>query len=309
LYLTQGLMYGIGGSLAFYSTISLSSQWFRRHRGLAGGVAYSGSGIGGIVYSEVAKVFLAQSPTTGHIWALRVVSFMSLGILLVATFLARERFPAGHGYVPSGKKGIAAVFDFSLLHNRTFSLLAIMGCLCTFGFLGPFYLTPSYATFLGLASSDGATLSTILSAVSGLGRIFLGLAADRFGKINSLFICTLVGGLVCMVYWPFAHTFPALVGYVVMYGLFGGGFIGLLPPVVAIFVRPERLANAMGVLFCIQALGLYSGSIIAAAILDSTAPNTNYLPAMMYCGSVTVAASILVFLLKMRVNKSLLAII
>ncbi|KAI9228504.1 MAG: major facilitator superfamily domain-containing protein [Piptocephalis tieghemiana] len=309
LYLTQGLMYGIGGSLAFYSTISLSSQWFRRHRGLAGGVAYSGSGIGGIAYSEVAKAFLARSPENGHVWALRVVSFMSLGILLVATYVARERFPKGHGRVPGSKSGFAAVFDFSLLRNPTFSLLAVMGCLCTFGFLGPFYLTPSYASFIGLASTDGATLSTILSAISGLGRIFLGFVADRLGKINSLFLCTFIAGLVCMVYWPFAHSFPSLIGYVVLYGLFGGGFTGLLPPVVAIFVRPERLAKAMGVLFCLQALGLYSGSLIAAAILDSTAPNTNYLPAMMYCGAVTVAASALILWLRIRVNPSLFTII
>ncbi|RKP14894.1 major facilitator superfamily domain-containing protein [Piptocephalis cylindrospora] len=273
LYLAQGILYGIGGSFAFYATISLSSQWFRHRRGLAGGIAYSGSGIGGIVYSETAKALLAHDPMTGHIWALRTV-------------------------------GLTSFLDLSMLRDPTFCILAFMGCLCTFGFLGPFFLSPSYATFVGLSTADGATLSTILSAVSGVGRIFLGLTADRFGKLNSLFICTLVGGLVCMVYWPFAHTFPALIGFMILYGLFGGGFIGLLPVVVAVFVRPERLANAMGVLFCVQALGFYTGTLIATAILDSTAPDTDYLPAMMYCGAVTVAASILVLWLKFRVNRS-----
>ncbi|KAI9226491.1 MAG: major facilitator superfamily domain-containing protein [Piptocephalis tieghemiana] len=313
LYLSQGLMYGIGGSFAFYSTISLSSQWFRRRRGLAGGFAYSGSGIGGIVYSEVAKALLNHSSTTGHIWTLRTVSFMSLGILLLSACLAKERFPTGHAYIPKSKGGkgstLSSFLDLSLLRDPTFCILSIMGALCTFGFLGPFFLNPSYATFIGLSTADGATLSTILSAISGVGRIFLGLAADRFGKVNSLFVCTVVGGVVCMVYWPFAKSMSSLVGFVILYGLFGGGFIGLLPVVVAVFVRPERLAKAMGVIFCLQALGFYTGTLIAAAILDSTSPNTNYLPAMMYCGALTVAAGALVFWLKLRVNRSLWAIV
>jgi hypothetical protein len=38
VYLSQGLLYGIGGALVFSPSISLSPQWFVKHRSLATGL-------------------------------------------------------------------------------------------------------------------------------------------------------------------------------------------------------------------------------------------------------------------------------
>lgn len=46
LYITQGFMCGCGFSLAFVAGISVLDQWFEKRRGLAVGIAVSGSGIG-----------------------------------------------------------------------------------------------------------------------------------------------------------------------------------------------------------------------------------------------------------------------
>jgi hypothetical protein len=42
IYLTQGLLYGIGGAFVFAPSISLPPQWFVKYRSLATGVYWCG---------------------------------------------------------------------------------------------------------------------------------------------------------------------------------------------------------------------------------------------------------------------------
>lgn len=42
IYLSQGILYGIGAGLAFSSSVTLPSQWFVKNRALATGLAVSG---------------------------------------------------------------------------------------------------------------------------------------------------------------------------------------------------------------------------------------------------------------------------
>src|ERR1700730_2247780 len=47
LFLTQGLMFGIGMGLLFVAAAPLPNQWFNKRRALAMGVCAAGSGAGG----------------------------------------------------------------------------------------------------------------------------------------------------------------------------------------------------------------------------------------------------------------------
>ena len=50
LFLTQGILCGIGYSLAYNAGLSIVGQWFIKRRGLGLGLAVSGSGIGKYMY-------------------------------------------------------------------------------------------------------------------------------------------------------------------------------------------------------------------------------------------------------------------
>lgn len=49
IFLSQAVCCGIGMGLIFHSAVNSISTWFRRRRGLAMGLASSGSGVGGVV--------------------------------------------------------------------------------------------------------------------------------------------------------------------------------------------------------------------------------------------------------------------
>ena len=47
LMLLQGVGFGIGGGMLYMPIINLLSEWFVQRRGLAGGIIFAGSGVGG----------------------------------------------------------------------------------------------------------------------------------------------------------------------------------------------------------------------------------------------------------------------
>jgi hypothetical protein len=56
LYLTQGLMYGIGGAMGFQPAMMIPAQYLRRNRSLAAGISICGSGIGGLCLNPVWQI-------------------------------------------------------------------------------------------------------------------------------------------------------------------------------------------------------------------------------------------------------------
>ncbi|RKP14591.1 major facilitator superfamily domain-containing protein [Piptocephalis cylindrospora] len=295
LYLTHGLLFGMGASLSFFSTIHLPTQWFEKRIGLATGIALAGSGIGGLVMDQIVHAMISS---IGYRWALRVVSFISLAMIFTAAATAKER-PLKLRW----SDRIRNILDLSLLRNSRFSTLAIMGLITTFGYMAPFFFLPSYSTFIGLDASTGATLTSVMSAVNAIGRIVTGWAADRVGRLNTLFLCTFVAGLSCMVIWPFAKSLGVLIVFVLFYGFTGGGFISLFPVVAKLFIPVKDLSNAMGILFFSQAFGNLFGPAILGALLDQTAPNTSYVPGQMFCGAATIVGALIILGIKFSMEK------
>ncbi|KAF9197317.1 hypothetical protein BGZ49_002305, partial [Haplosporangium sp. Z 27] len=75
LYLSQGVLLGIGASLMYYPAIGAPSHWFDAKRGLALGLAVSGTGLGGL---GLAPATQAMMNSIGVNWTLRVLAFICI---------------------------------------------------------------------------------------------------------------------------------------------------------------------------------------------------------------------------------------
>jgi MFS family permease len=51
LYLSQGILIGVGVGFVYVPSIAVLSQWFDKKRSLANGISSAGSGIGGLIFS------------------------------------------------------------------------------------------------------------------------------------------------------------------------------------------------------------------------------------------------------------------
>src|SRR5580692_5206974 len=67
LYMTYGLIGGMGAGMAYITPLAVVSKWFPERRGLAGGLVVGSFGLGAFVYNEALSrlpSFLALSPHT-----------------------------------------------------------------------------------------------------------------------------------------------------------------------------------------------------------------------------------------------------
>ncbi|KAF8941405.1 hypothetical protein BGZ58_009488 [Dissophora ornata] len=92
----------------------------------------------------------------------------------------------------------------------------------------------------------------------------------------------------------------------VVYGLFGGGFISIFPVVVAQVVGVERLSSALGILYFGNVVGNLLGAPIATAIMRSQ--GGNYIGAIIFAGLSPVLAAFFVLVIRFRISKKLFAI-
>jgi MFS family permease len=77
LFLTQGILYGIGSSLLYYPLMAVTPPFFGRHRGAAMGFVLSGSGVGGLVFAPVIHSLLSK---LGVQWTLRILGLWNLAV-------------------------------------------------------------------------------------------------------------------------------------------------------------------------------------------------------------------------------------
>lgn len=106
LIVLQGIGFGLGGGMLYTPVIVLLNEWFVRRRGLAGGIIFAGSGVGGdslyicstnrltlltgFVFPLMVNALLTR---VGFRWTLRIWSFIMAAIVGLALLGVNHRVP------------------------------------------------------------------------------------------------------------------------------------------------------------------------------------------------------------------------
>lgn len=173
--------------ISFYPFLTAINEWHDKRRGLALGLAVSGSSVGGIVWPIITQKML---DTLGFPWTTRIAGFIVLGVLLPACWLVVENKPARAVQReekqreleknPGAKLDMGAEFK-SMLTTAPYVLLTLGFFFVYWGMFEPFYYLPLYGLEHGLDETTANYLLVLLNAGSFFGRIGSGIAADRFG--------------------------------------------------------------------------------------------------------------------------------
>ncbi|KAL1924919.1 uncharacterized protein VTP21DRAFT_4573 [Calcarisporiella thermophila] len=301
-YLTQGFLFGLTAPFIFFPTISGPAEWFEKKRGLASGIAIAGSGLGGLALSPLLQYLIG---TVGYQWALRILAFIGFVFLTIALCLSRPRIiSVDRSAVELSEKQNGRLRELQILSNTKFALLLVFGFFVTFGFLTPFFMVSTHAQFIGLSVQTAATLTGIMSGVNSAARVAIGSFADYAGRVNTMFLCSFLAGIIGLVVWPLATSFSSLLAFVILYGIFGGGFVALYPVVVAELVRHEDIQSAVGLVYASNFFGNAFGPPIAGLLLDMTG-RTNFLPMFMFTGGITVFSSMFILIIRFMLDRRL----
>ena len=212
LYLSQGILVGVGVGFVYIPSIAVLSQWFSKRRSLANGITAAGSGVGGIIVSLATNKIIEK---ISFEWSLRITGILAFGMNCIAVSLIRDR----NKIIQPAQNP----FDIELLADPGVWLLMIWIFFSMLGYVTLFCSLPDYALSIGLHQSQAANLVTFMNLGTAVGRPFLGTLSDRYGRIMMAAALTLVCGLSCFVIWLPSDSF----GVTVLFAIISGAILGI----------------------------------------------------------------------------------
>ncbi|XP_023862517.1 monocarboxylate transporter 12-B-like isoform X1 [Salvelinus sp. IW2-2015] len=306
LYLTLGVLTGIGFALCYTPAIAMVGSYFCERKALAYGIAMSGSGIGTFILAPVVQMLIEHYSWRGALLILGgvVANLCVCGALLRPITLKEEE--EAHGPVPLDtecgygvKAPVVSMLEESLAINNNnnshrcfcfqsiqeycfllmpdFLMLAVSFLFLASGCSLPFvYLVP-YALDVGVSHHQAAFLMSILGVIDIVGNITFGWLVDRrcLKKYRNVCYMIAVGmeGLCCL-FIPLLRTFALLVPFSVFYGYFDGAYVALIPVVTSDIVGTHNLSSALGIVYFLHAIPYLLSPPIGGWLVDTTGTYT-----------------------------------
>ncbi|KAJ1307955.1 hypothetical protein OPQ81_002032 [Rhizoctonia solani] len=256
--LCQGLAVGLACGILFGPMIAVISHWFKARRGLAIGIAASGSSVGGTIIPIVARQLI---PKVGFKWAIRVIGFVELVVVVVAVITTRRRLPPV--YAAGG------LFNLKAFRYAPYSLYVWAAMLAWLGLYSVLTYLQVYAKEVNISPNLIPYLISISNATSFFGRIGSGYLSDRIGTLNALIPSTLITGVATYA-WPFARSDGSLIAIACIYGGSLGFFTGMWQTPVSTMGSVDDVGRRIGMLMSIITIGAIAGPPSSGAIRDAT---------------------------------------
>ena len=194
------------------------------------GIASSGAGIGGIVYTLAAN---AAIESVGLAWTFRILAGCGFVVNSSCALLLRDRNKA--------VQPRQTTFDFRLLKRPEILLVVGWGFMSELGYVVLYYSLPSYAISIGLSARQGSVVGALLSLGLAVGRPVVGYYSDALGRINMAMLMTAFCGFICLVIWVFARSYGVLLFFSLLSGMVCGTFWATIAPVGAEIVGLKEL--------------------------------------------------------------------
>ena len=277
LFLTQGIIFGMGMGMLFIPVASVVPQWFTSKRSLASGVSLSGAGLGGLVYSLAAETMIRN---IGLSWAFRVLGILAFVVNSTCVLLIRDR-----SQTVRVKK---ATMDVALFKLSEFNLLIGFSFFTILGYFILIYSLANYGEEIGLSSSQASLVSGILNLGQAIGRPLIGYFSDSVGRINIAGSTTFFAGVVCLAVWVNAENYGLLMFFAIFEGLFAGNFWATIAPLAAEVIGLERVSFGMNLVWLSIVVPATFSEPIALVLTTTTG---KYLGAQLFAGFMYIAAS------------------
>jgi MFS family permease len=275
LFLSQGVLFGIGMGMLFLPSYGVISQWFTKRRALANGIAIAGAGLGGFVYSLSAGAIIRNLSID---WAYRILAIVSAVVNLVCALLMRTRYAAR-----------PLAFDWSLLKGKEYLVILGYGFMSMLGYFVLIFTLANYANVIGLDASQAAWIPALFMLGQAIGRPILGWLSDLYGHIQVTSFMSLLCGISSLAIWLNAESFGSLIAFALVAGLVGGVFWVTAAPIVAQVVGLDNLPSGLTILWVTLALPSTFSSSIALEIFEETG---KYMGAQIFTGVAFIAAGL-----------------
>ncbi|XP_043485043.1 monocarboxylate transporter 10 isoform X2 [Leptopilina heterotoma] len=306
LYLTYGVMFGIGSSLAYGPSLIILGHYFKRHLGLVNGIVTAGSSIFTTVMPHFMDFIIKN-------YGLKTL-MISLGALTCSIM------PCACLFKPIALKNTCPVVEkpkithdttlceklknkinTSVLRKKKYIIWASAMTIALLGYHVPYVHVGKFVQE-NFGSEDGNFPITCLGITSGIGRLIFGYIAD-LPSVNKILLqqvaFTCLGGLMMLLSVTTSYSMLLII-YSGM-GLFDGCFISLLGSIAYEFCGHEHATAAISLLLGMCAIPVIAGSAFAARLYDRTG---SYSLTFIISGVPPIIAALMMFLTRCVKNDS-----
>ncbi len=293
LYLSYGLIGGIGIGLGYIVPVATLVKWFPDKRGFITGVAVAGFGAGALVTAPIARLLI------GNVGVLNTFALLGIGYLvLVAGASLLMRNPP-EGYKPVGWNPSAALTgqragrDYTigdaLSKWQWFALWSLLFLNVTAGIAIISQAAPMAREITGVTALAAAGLVGIISIANGAGRFLWAWLSDYIGRKWVFLAMFLLQAAVFFV-MPLVNDFAvfAILASIVLL-CYGGGF-GTMPAFAADYFGARYVGQVYGLMITAWGFGGLLGPLLIAFIRQTTG---SYTTALYIIGGIMLVSAII----------------
>ena len=278
-------LFGVVGGIGSIGTGRLISaalvpKWFVARRGLAMGVAATGSGMSALIVTPIANAIVVSAGwREGWVWMAVVAAALLLPFALVV-----RRAPEDIGLVPDGgiprpsssgrRPRITAETEQSYtakeaLRSWTLWTLIIAMSVGLFSMSTNASSMVPFFTSVGFSPTVAASGLAVYGGFSTASRFLWGFLADRLTVRRAIFLQAVLTSLGIFFYLSVRNE-PTLFASAAYQGLMLGGFVVLQPLIWAEYFGRRHLGAITGITQFLTIFALAAGPVFAAWIFDLT---------------------------------------
>ncbi|XP_018314469.1 monocarboxylate transporter 10 isoform X1 [Mycetomoellerius zeteki] len=270
LFLTYGVMYGLGASLAYTPSLAILGHYFKKYLGLVNGIVTAGSSIFTTLLPSLMEVLILRLGLEGTLRSLAVLT----AIVMACAILFKPIPLTSQGDKSHKKKSLRnhlkEFVNVSIWKKKRYVVWAISIPLALFGYFVPYVHIGKFVT-MTFKDSDSKLPVMCIGITSGIGRLIFGYIAD-LPKVNRIFLQQIsfvsIGILTMLL--PVTKSFLMLLIISLGMGLFDGCFISLLGPIAFDICGRSGATQAIGFLLGMCSIPLTVGPPIAGLLYDHT---------------------------------------
>ena len=275
LYLTYGLMAGLGQGFAYSGALSNSLRLFPDKRGLASGILTGGMGFAAVIASPVASNLIQQQDA---FFAFRTIGLVYIVVIICAIFFIKA---APSGYQPAGwkapiptKQGPTNKNWKQMLQSPLFYIIISMFFVGAFsGLMIASQASPIGQSMFGLSAGTAALYVSLYSIANSSGRFIWGSLSDKIGRSKTLLIIYSVIVLALFSLTIVPGQFGFTLGIIGL-GICFGGVMGVFPSIVMENYGPANQGVNYGIVFTGYSLAAFFAPKVAVQM--AMANNGNY---------------------------------
>jgi OFA family oxalate/formate antiporter-like MFS transporter len=296
LYLTYGVIGGIGLGFSYIVPISVLVKWFPDRRGLMTGIAVGGFGAGALITAPIATR-LIQS-----IGVLQTFAYLGIAYLIITVISGFFMQNPPEGWQPAGwvvskkRQTQANAKDFTLKGAlKTWQWWALWLLLFLNTSAGISIISqeaPMFQELIKVTAIVAASMVGIVSIGNALGRVFWAWASDHLGRRITFAVMFI---LQIALFWILPALHPAMNVTAIVFVIlmcYGGGF-GTMPAFVADYFGSTNVGSIYGLILTAWGFASAFGPLLIAHLRQTSGAYTTGLHVI----AVIMAASVILPLL------------